>query len=113
MSGRQAVACVHGESKKGSKAYAEMFEANARLISAAPELLEALVEVLDKIPLSDSNYSETPTAAKARAAIAKATNAEYGETPAANDPIEALRKENEQLKALLQKHGLSIENHDV
>lgn len=26
---------------------------------------------------------------------------------------EELRKENEQLKALLQKHGLSIEDHDV
>lgn len=41
-SGRQAVACVHGESKRGAKAYAEMFEANAHLITAAPELLEAL-----------------------------------------------------------------------
>lgn len=40
--GRQAVACVHGESKRGAKAYAEMFEANAHLIAAAPELLVAL-----------------------------------------------------------------------
>lgn len=46
LSGRQAVACVHGESKKGSKAYAEMFEANAHLIAAAPELLEALEGML-------------------------------------------------------------------
>jgi hypothetical protein len=43
--GRQAVACVHGESKRGAKAYAEMFEANARLIAAAPELLAALKAV--------------------------------------------------------------------
>ena len=42
LSGKQAIACVHGESKKGSAAYAEMFEANARLIAAAPELLDAL-----------------------------------------------------------------------
>jgi hypothetical protein len=40
--GRQAVACVHGESRRGSKFYSEMFEANARLIAAAPELLDAL-----------------------------------------------------------------------
>lgn len=46
--------------------------ANARLIAAAPELLEALKDVLDKIPLTDSGYFETPTARKARAAIAKA-----------------------------------------
>ncbi len=41
VGGRQAIAAVHGESKRGSAAYAEMFEANARLIAAAPELLEA------------------------------------------------------------------------
>mgnify|MGYP007037343304 CR=1 FL=1 len=40
--GRQAVAAVHGESKRGATAYAEMFDANAQLIAAAPELLEAL-----------------------------------------------------------------------
>ena len=45
--GRQAVACVHGESKRGAKAYAEMFEANARLIAAAPDLLAALQAVKD------------------------------------------------------------------
>lgn len=38
--GRQAVACVHGVSKRGAKAYAEMFEANARLIAAAPTMYE-------------------------------------------------------------------------
>ena len=44
--GRQAIASVHGESKRGSTAYAEMFEANARLIAAAPELFEALEFVM-------------------------------------------------------------------
>ena len=44
--GRQAVACVHGGSKRGAKAYAEMSEANARLIAAAPDLLEALREIM-------------------------------------------------------------------
>lgn len=42
--GRQAVACVHGESKRGAKRYAEMFEANAHLITAAPEMLDDLRE---------------------------------------------------------------------
>ncbi len=45
IGGRQAIAAVHGASKKGSIDYAEMFEANARLIAAAPDLLEALKEI--------------------------------------------------------------------
>ena len=40
--GRQAGACVHGGSKRGAKAYAEMSEANARLIAAAPKMYELL-----------------------------------------------------------------------
>lgn len=32
--GRQAVAAVHGESKRGAAAYAEMFEANAHTAMA-------------------------------------------------------------------------------
>lgn len=47
--------------------------ANARLIAAAPELLAMLIEVLDKVPLTDSTRDAVPTAAKARAVIAKAT----------------------------------------
>lgn len=47
--GRQAVAAVHGESKRGAAAYAEMFEANAQLIAAAPELLEALDALVDAV----------------------------------------------------------------
>ena len=34
-SGRQAIAAVHGESKRGATAYAAMFEANANFIAAA------------------------------------------------------------------------------
>ena len=67
-SGRQAIACVHGESKQGAKAYAEMFEANARLIVAAPDLLAFAQEWLERQG-TDENYMT----AKARAAIAKAT----------------------------------------
>lgn len=46
LSGKQSIACVHGASKRGSLDYAEMFEANARLIAAAPALLEALQFVM-------------------------------------------------------------------
>lgn len=49
-------------------------KANARLIAAAPELLEALVDVMFRhVPFEN----KSAYAAKARAAIAKAT----GETP--------------------------------
>ena len=44
--------------------------ANARLIAAAPELLEALVLLLDQ---DDNGDGEIWVRAKARAAIAKAT----------------------------------------
>lgn len=42
ISGRQAIATVPAADKKASPEYAEMFAANARLIAAAPDLLEAL-----------------------------------------------------------------------
>lgn len=68
-SGRQAIACVHGESKRGAKAYAEMFEANARLIAAAPKLLAACQRALAEAVADDQDewYAEV------RAAIAEAT----------------------------------------
>lgn len=42
----QAIAAVHAASKKRNEPYASMFEANANLIAAAPELLSALEFVL-------------------------------------------------------------------
>ena len=71
--GRQAVACVHGVSKRrGESAYSEMFEANARLIAAAPELLDAL-RYIEGVALANEPRDLPTIAAKARAAIAKAT----------------------------------------
>jgi hypothetical protein len=49
----------------------EQWNANACLIAAAPDLLEALDEMLDDIGRANS----MPSAIKARAAIAKATGA--------------------------------------
>ena len=71
--GRQAVACVHGESKRGAKAYAEMFEANARLIAAAPDLLDALSDLLDV--MTGKKDGEAMAIQNAVLAINKATGA--------------------------------------
>jgi hypothetical protein len=58
------VSGVRGQSK-------EVAEANARLIAAAPELLEVLVEIL---PIAETMInSNHPTWKKAKSAIAKAT----------------------------------------
>jgi hypothetical protein len=56
-------------------------EANARLISSAPELLEALKDVTERLALSLQVFGNSPevvnaNVANARAAIAKATGAE-------------------------------------
>ena len=48
--------------------------ANARLIAAAPDLLEALQEMYQAFNWGDMNQGETWAILKARAAIAKATN---------------------------------------
>ena len=73
-SGRQAVACVHGVSKRqGESAYSEMFEANARLIAAAPDLLKALQRL---VPINDIKAAPEAYAQEwheALAAIVKAT----------------------------------------
>lgn len=72
VGGRQAVACVHGESKRGATAYAEMFEANARLIAAAPELLEALKLAYDAMSGSTDKTILIRAHKAAEAAIDKA-----------------------------------------
>lgn len=54
----------------------EVEQANASLIAAAPELLEALIEVMAALDSAVDNDFEYPTAKRiGRAAIAKATNA--------------------------------------
>lgn len=74
IGGRQAIATVHGESKKGSAAYAEMFEANARLIAAAPEMLEAL-----KLLMTAHGEQLDLAFQAAQEAISKATGAPWPE----------------------------------
>lgn len=73
--GRQAIAAVHGESKRGALAYPEMFEANARLIAAAPDLLYAVQRLLLAHYSDGITYSSDHPAAEARRAVAKAQDA--------------------------------------
>ena len=51
-------------------------EANARLIAAAPELLEALTALLHKIDIPQQAMGLAADIYRARAAIAKATQSE-------------------------------------
>lgn len=74
--GKQAVAAVYGEGKRGAKAYAEMFEANARLIATAPALLGALLKLHRVCVAMDlKNQMERPTEEEYQAAIAGAAAA--------------------------------------
>lgn len=69
--GNQAIAAVHAASKKRNEPYASMFEANANLIAAAPELLAALEFVLS------AHGEQLDTAfAQAQEAITKAKGGE-------------------------------------
>lgn len=47
--------------------------ANARLIAAAPDLLEACIEILAEMQVWETDQGTHPAATKARAAIVKAT----------------------------------------
>ena len=76
IDGRQAIACVHGSSKRGgssaSMAYAEMFEANAHLITAAPELLDACEAAMQCIGELAPTQARVEVAQMLTSAIAKA-----------------------------------------
>ena len=74
-SGRQHICVVPYEGKKGAVAYHEMFNANARLIAAAPDLLEALKVMVEQFTKgsSPSTLKDSEARIKAHAAIAKAT----------------------------------------
>lgn len=72
LSGRQHICVVPYEGKKGAAAYHEMFNANARLIAAAPELLQALQETLAVL---ETFSPQGATVERAQAVIAKATGA--------------------------------------
>ena len=71
IDGRQAVACVHGTGR-ATKAYAEMFEANAHLISAAPELLDACEAAMQCIGELAPTQARVEVAQMLTCAIAKA-----------------------------------------
>jgi hypothetical protein len=67
-----ALLTVAGPAHDGAHPYAQAAEANARLIAAAPDLLEALLHAVDW--LNAAGIAETmPVQQQARAAIAKAT----------------------------------------
>ena len=78
-SGKQAICNAPHEGEKGSAAYHEMFVANAHLIAAAPDLLEALQAVVVNwtSQFERRGHLAPDWCKQARAAIAKAT----GEQP--------------------------------
>jgi hypothetical protein len=67
--GRVVVACVEGFVSRGDN---DEDYATARLIAAAPELLEALLEVIDETAFYQARFSTEEWCSKARAALAKA-----------------------------------------
>ncbi|BCD83623.1 hypothetical protein PSm6_00300 [Pseudomonas solani] len=69
VSGRQHIACIPSASSKHNPDYFAMFLANAHLICAAPDLLEALEKVLATTSSADMDYFALEMA---NAAIAKA-----------------------------------------
>ena len=69
--GYQAICTLPAE-RKGTL-YGDMFAANARLITAAPDLLEALQDLLNAHAVPSSVCNDRPAYEKALAAIDKAT----------------------------------------
>lgn len=73
------IACMSvGIGMDGEKAipFVHIHEANARLISAAPDLLEALKDMTDMIDCGDEHGEGSPWHIKAKTAIAKALGEE-------------------------------------
>ena len=68
---RMSIAICYNKDSKADGVSKEEFEANARLIAAAPELLEALNTWLKQY--SAEEYEDCPEVVQTRAAIAKAT----------------------------------------
>lgn len=73
MSGRQAICAAPYEGKKGSTAYHEMFIANARLIAAAPDMLQVLQELEESSEYWSEYFVPLGIVERIHAAIAKAT----------------------------------------
>ena len=78
--GRQSICIAHYEGKGGSKAYHDMFKANAHLIAAAPELLDVVKGFRRKLETYVSVYPGDKELrmllSNCDAAIAKATEAQ-------------------------------------
>jgi len=78
-SGKQHICVLPYEGKRGAIVYHEMFNANASLIAAAPDLLDALEAMLSYTaelnPLQGCDGHDHPAVSQARAAIAKARGA--------------------------------------
>lgn len=70
--GNQAIAAVHAASKTRNKPYASMFEANANLIAAAPDLLAAQEAVMTAHKFNVASMSPTEVHALCYTAVAKA-----------------------------------------
>ena len=77
-SGRQHICVLPYEGKGGGAAYREMFNANAKLISAAPDMFEALQDALSELEFlknaPDSAYArpDDETIKAVRDALTKA-----------------------------------------
>ena len=67
---KMSIAIAYDSSTAADGVSREEMKANARLIAAAPELLEALKDALCALEVCGKDY---PAAGKARAAIARAT----------------------------------------
>ena len=102
----------HGENDTGYPV-----EANARLIAAAPELLEALQElceiVEDAIEQKSAKDLDSFTLQLARAAIAKATGAQPAQRMNMQTADQVTQAFKAELQALLDKYGAELSARDT